>query len=132
MSAATTVRIRSRSISPTARSLALLRSRGALCAVVEKWNSHAKVRQDLFGFADILAINPPETGCTAIQACITRDIGKRTRKLTTAPVVAKVDAWIRAGNRVYIWGWAKRGKRGEVKHWKMTEIDVADELAVTQ
>lgn len=82
------------------------------------------------GFADILAINPPEIGVIAIQACITRDMSKRTRKLLTSPVVAKVDAWIRAGNRVYIWGWAKRGKRGAVKHWKMTEIDVADELAV--
>ena len=42
---------------PTQRTLARLRQEGALeVAIVEHWNPHARIRQDLFGFIDILAI----------------------------------------------------------------------------
>jgi len=42
---------------PTARSLALLRNLGYRAKVVERWNPHTKIRQDLFG-VDILALKP--------------------------------------------------------------------------
>lgn len=42
--------------SPTQRTLAALRKLGYLAAVVEKWNHGAHIRQDLFGFIDVLAI----------------------------------------------------------------------------
>ncbi len=117
-------------MTPTARSLITLRRRGALPAVVERWNPHAKIRQDFLGFADILAVEPPQHGVTAIQACITKDMQKRLRKLLADPVLPKLRTWLAAENRVYIWGWSKKGKRGEPKFWTMTEIDVGDELAV--
>src|SRR5512145_3126336 len=52
---------------PTKRSLEYLRGQGHLVAVVEKWNPHARVRQDLFGFIDVLAIRRDET--LAVQCC---------------------------------------------------------------
>ena len=52
-------------MTPTARSLAYLRRRGALCAVVERFNAFVTrpdggkgVRMDLFGFIDVLAVEP--------------------------------------------------------------------------
>lgn len=42
--------------SPTVRSKDLLAKDGWLVAVVERWNPHARIRQDLFGFADLLAM----------------------------------------------------------------------------
>jgi hypothetical protein len=46
--------------SPTKRTLAKLRKEGYLCAIVEKFNRFAGIRQDLFGFIDILAIREGE------------------------------------------------------------------------
>jgi len=41
--------------SPTQLSLDYLNKLGMTCAIVEHWNAHAGVRQDCFGFGDILA-----------------------------------------------------------------------------
>ena len=117
-------------MTPTARSLIHLRATGAVAAVVEKWNPHAKIRQDFLGFGDILAVEPARVGVTAVQACITKDMQKRLRKILSEPVRPRVGLWLAAGNRLYIWGWAKRGKRGQPKLWKMTQVDVGDEYAV--
>ena len=42
--------------SPTQRSLKLLRDEGYTAQVVERWNPHARVRQDLFGVIDTAAM----------------------------------------------------------------------------
>src|SRR6185503_5720272 len=47
---------RLRMASPTQRSLAKWREAGAIAQVVERWNPHAKVRQDLFGCIDIIVV----------------------------------------------------------------------------
>lgn len=44
--------------SPTQRSLKALRDTGYRAQVVEKYNQFARVRQDLFGIIDIVAIKP--------------------------------------------------------------------------
>jgi hypothetical protein len=109
-------------VTPTARSLEALRERGCLAAVVEKWNAHARIRQDLFGFGDILAIEPGRPGVLIVQACIADDITKRLEKLQTEPVAERVRRVLEAGNRVLIMGWAKRGARGKRKVWTLREI----------
>ncbi len=45
-------------MSPTQRSLKHLRALGYQAQVVEKWNAFAKIRIDLFGCIDIVAIRP--------------------------------------------------------------------------
>ena len=46
--------------SPTQLSLKKLREEGYIVAVVEHWNSFARIRQDLFGFIDLLALKGKE------------------------------------------------------------------------
>jgi hypothetical protein len=46
------------SASPTARTLPRLRREGRTACVVERFNPHAKIRQDLFGFIGVRAIGP--------------------------------------------------------------------------
>lgn len=111
-------------MSPTARSLAELRVRVALAGVVERWNPGARVRQDFLGFADILAVEPDRPGVLAVQACATGDQSKRLTKLATEPVRERVAAWLAAGNRLAVWGWAKRGSRGQRKRWTLSETAV--------
>jgi hypothetical protein len=89
-------------MTPTQRTLAKLRADGWTTAIVEHWNAHARVRQDLFGFIDILALRDGET--LAVQATSGSNVAARVAKIAeseTAPIVRK------AGWRIEVWGWRK-------------------------
>lgn len=108
---------------PTQRSLAHLRATaGALVAIVERWNPHAKVRQDLFGFADLVAVIPGVPGTTYVQTTDGTSVSKRLQKLRSEPVVHRVRACLAAGNTVIVHGWRKAGARGERKTWALREV----------
>jgi hypothetical protein len=91
-------------MTPTQRSLAYLREQGYTCAVVEHWNAHRRIRQDLFGFIDILAIREGET--LAVQTTTT-GVAERVRKITDSPNLAAVRS---AGWAIHVHGWRKIGK----------------------
>ena len=46
--------------SPTQLSLKKLKDEGYLVAITEHWNPFARIRQDMFGFCDIMAIRDKE------------------------------------------------------------------------
>lgn len=88
--------------SPTQRSLKRLREAGYTVQVVERWNPHAKIRQDLFGFIDVLAIKAGEV--LAVQACSRGDVAARVQKIADH---ANVGIVRQAGIRIEVHGWAK-------------------------
>jgi hypothetical protein len=95
---------------PAARlSLRHLREDGYLCEVVERWNPHAGVRHDLFGFVDIIAVRDGET--LAVQCTSADHVANRVRKIAESPNVAAVRA---AGWRIVVHGWRKRGNRWQL------------------
>lgn len=117
---------RKKSISPTMRTLAKLRADGWTCAIVERWNPHAMIRQDLYGFCDILAIKPG-VGILAVQACAGASLAARRTKLYSEP---RVRTWIASGGLVALHAWRKHGKRGERKLWGVIDEPVTlDSLA---
>jgi GMP synthase-like glutamine amidotransferase len=96
--------------SPTQLSLKRLREEGYLCEVVEKWNQFARIRQDLFGFIDIIAIS--EGQILGVQSTSYSNISARVAKITdheNLPMVRK------AGIRIEVHGWRKVKNRWEVK-----------------
>lgn len=101
-------------MSPTQRSLKWLRDRGYHAAVVEKWNAYARIRQDLFGICDIVAIKEDQPGIMGVQTTSGSNVSARITKCMESPSLA---IWLKAGNRFVIHGWAKRGARGERKLW---------------
>lgn len=103
-------------MSPTSRSLDELRRLGYTAAVVERWNPWAKIRQDLYGFIDILAVKDGETGVLAIQTTSMDHAADRMAKVQASP---NLKVWLACGNRCEVWGWAKRGARGERKLWQL-------------
>jgi hypothetical protein len=123
------------SASPTARTLAEARKRGWGACVVEKWIPQKKRRLDAFGFGDILAVDPAGSGAILIQATSTPNMSSRVEKITTEPrakdhpdgpggLADKARVWLAAGNRILVWGWAKRGKAGERKLWTLREVEI--------
>lgn len=100
------------SLSPTQLTLRYLTAEGYTAAVVEKWNPHARIRQDLFGFIDVLAIRPGET--LAVQTTTARHAADRARKIGDSPHVAAVRE---AGWTIHVHGWAKKNGR-----WTLTRM----------
>jgi hypothetical protein len=111
--------------SPTQRTLEALRKAGYTVDVVERFNSFTKQRKDFLGFVDLIAVGDGET--IGVQACITGDQSTRAKKIIEA-CSDNAQAWLRGGNRIQVWGWAKRGARGRAKRWtsSVREITAAD------
>jgi len=90
------------STSPTQRTLKALRDRGYTVQVVERWNQYAKVRVDLFGGIDLIAIK--EDRILGVQATSNDNAAARVAKLIAEPRMAE---WLRAGGLLEVWGWRK-------------------------
>lgn len=96
-------------MTPTQRSLKLLREQGYKPWIVEHWNSFAKIRQDLFGFVDILAVKDKET--LGVQTTSYSNISARVKKIKESeyyPVLKE------AGWRIAVHGWRKVKGRYQV------------------
>jgi len=91
-----------------------MRKAGYTCQVVEKWNPFVKIRQDLFGFIDILCIKEGET--VGVQSTTKDNALARVKKIElneTYPIVKK------AGWRVLVHGWFKEKNRWQVKETEL-------------
>lgn len=115
-------------ISPTQRTLRALRQRGLICAIVEKWIAQARIRQDLFGIIDILALDPAR-GVVGVQSTGT-DFAGHHKKLTQDRTQACVDWLSTPGTALELWGWrkvkAKRGGKAEIYQPRLRVYTLAD------
>ncbi len=93
--------------SPTQRTLALCRKAGWTCAITERWNAFAKLRQDLFGFIDVVAINGNQI--IGIQTTSSSNMAARIKKIRELPASA---IWLQSGGAILVHGW-KRDKAGK-------------------
>lgn len=88
-------------MSPTQKSIASLKKEGWRVAIVEKYNFHAHVRQDLFGFGDLLAVCPTEKPLI-VQTTTQDHANARVEKILASPAIRDV---LRGGFCVIVHGW---------------------------
>lgn len=101
-------------MSPTQRTLAELRKRGYMASVTERWNPFAKIRQDLFGIIDVLAVGNGET--VAVQCTSGSNLSSRLKKIADSdatPILRK------SGWRILAHGWRKNS----AGKWVLREVD---------
>ncbi len=105
--------------SPTSRALEECRKRGWLAEVVEKWIPQTKQRKDLFGFVDIVALDP-DGRTIGIQATSGANHAARVTKIQESPKISHV---LRANWAIEVWSYTKRKvKRGGVAvRWVLRE-----------
>jgi hypothetical protein len=103
-----------KSTSPTARTLAECRKRGFTAQVVERFNPHAKVRVDLFGVIDVVAMG--NGTIVGIQACSGTDHARRRAKILAEP---RAKQWVECGGHLELWSWSQRGAAGKRKLWTL-------------
>ena len=92
--------------SPTQLSRKRLKETGWTSEITEHWNSFAKIRQDLFGFGDILAMRPPTA--LIIQTTTQSHVAERRAKIQKIPEALMALA---CGILVEVWGWEKKDKK---------------------
>jgi hypothetical protein len=116
------------------RSKRWLEEKGWHVEIVEKWNSWAHIRQDAYGLHDLLAIRHDNKGVWGINACeddgavqahVTKYLNGYfdDKKLVAHRPNAHLPVWLSAGNRFSIFGWGKRGARGERKTWTLRVVE---------
>lgn len=107
--------------SHVSRTLELFRDRGWLACVVERYNSFIKVKNDAFGFGDVLACHEgPPPWIMLAQVC-GADVASHIDKIRIEP---RTRTWLQSGGCIYIYGWTKRGEAGKRKVWTVREIEV--------
>jgi len=104
-------------------------------AIVEKWNPHVRradggmgIRQDLFGFIDLLHICAVSKKITGIQ-CFGSDWSGHWRKVM-GERRGIVMEWLGAGGHLEFWGWrkvkVKRGGKAMIWSPRVGEITLED------
>lgn len=118
-------------MTPTARTLQWLKARGYLAGVVERWNPHARIRQDLFGCVDIVAVKG--SFVSFWQATSGGNVSSRVSKIRELPHAEQLFA---SGALVYVIGWRKRKikRGGKAVRWepRILLVDQQGELEVFQ
>lgn len=109
-------------MSPTQRTLKHLRRDGYQAGVVERWNVHARVRQDLFGIIDVVAIRIDQPGVLGVQCTSESNAAARVTKILAS---ASARVWLRASNRLEVWGWKKLSGRWIVHRRNIRQEDFA-------
>lgn len=94
--------------SPMQLSLDYMSKRGFACQIVERWNAFAKVRQDCFGFGDILCI--AEKRIVLVQTTSWSNFNARKQKILRSPYIG---LWHLAGGGIFLHGWGDKGLREE-------------------
>jgi len=96
--------------SPTQLSLKSVRADGWTANVVERWNMFARVRQDLFGFIDIVAVKPGQP-ILGIQTTSRTNMSARINKIME---IQSAKDWSSSG-RILVHGWDKKDGRWRCK-----------------
>jgi hypothetical protein len=113
-------------MSPTQRSLALLRSQGWCACVVEQAirTPAGTFRRDAFNFGDILACHP-QKGVMLVQTTSRANQAARVGKIRAIP---EARVWLQGAGGIEVHGWAKVGPRGKRKLWQptITPVTLAD------
>ena len=104
-------------MTPTARTLLELRKRGCIADIVERRLAKTFVTKDLFGFLDIVAMEPGRQGLLGVQTTSRSNQATRVKKILNEP---RALMWLGAGCRIEVHGWAKRGARGKAKRWMLS------------
>ena len=89
-----------------------MRKEGYLCEVTEKWNPFAKVRQDLFGFIDVLCVGEDVVG---VQTTTKSNMKARIDKISNHDNFTQV---LHSGIRIVVHGWEKKDNK-----WVLSEFE---------
>lgn len=84
----------------TALVMSMFRKQGFVVDKTEYWNHFAKIRKDLFGFIDLIAMKPGEP-LIAVQVTSRSMVSSRVKKILELP---EHKIWLSTGCRIWVIG----------------------------
>ena len=120
------------------RSLAWCRAQGWEVQITERWNSFARIRQDLFGFIDLLALDVLSQTIIGIQTTVGSSMANRIDKIKAE---RRAIAFAQCGGLIMVHGWRqvaahkKDGTRAARDKWALRVAKLQwcdDEWQVTE
>lgn len=107
-------------LTPTTRTLRKLEADGWMAQEVEQWIPRTRIRRDLFGVGDVIAVH---THAVLLVQATTGDNGAaRVAKIKAEP---RMHVWLFAPfRRIEVWAW--RELKGQGWQPMITEITLAD------
>lgn len=109
--------------SPTQRALAHCKKMGWTAYVTEHWNAFAHIRQDLFGFVDMIVLDGLGGGPLAVQVTSDGNVSARVEKILAEPRAA---LWLKSPARIEVWGYGKKGAAGKRKLWTLRRVPITE------
>lgn len=106
-------------MTPTARTLKWFRDQGWIACVVERWLPQARKRIDLFGWCDVVALQPHTGELVGVQVTSAANLVARLQK---AQALAVFWSWC-LGHRAEFHGWRRVGARGKRKLWNLRRLN---------
>jgi hypothetical protein len=91
-------------LSPTVLSLRELRAQGWRVAVCERWIARLGIKQDVWGFADLLCVHPKARRFLLVQ---TTTISHLAARIAKAKAKDELRDWLTAGGFFECHGWTK-------------------------
>ena len=104
----------------TQRTLKLMRERGWIAEVTERWIPGANIRKDLWTFCDVLCIHPESGEILAVQTTSASNMAARVKKIRDCeltPIVRK------CGIGIHVHGWIAPTKNK--RRWTVREKDLS-------
>lgn len=87
------------------------RKAGWHAGITERWNNHVGIRQDLFGFVDMILLKPAVFGTTFVQVSSFGGLPARIKKVLEDDRMRLVLIdMLNAGNQMWFVGWRKVGR----------------------
>ena len=117
-------------MSPTQRALAHCMANGWTAAIVEKWNQHARIRQDMLGCIDLVVMDGEGGGPLGVQVTSGSHVAARVAKAKEEP---RLRAWLAAPARFEVWGYRqlvarkKDGTKAKRKAWELRRVVVSEQ-----
>ena len=107
-------------VSPTQRALAHCKKQGWVAGITEHWNQYAHIRQDLFGFIDLVVLRGE---LLAVQVTSGSNVAARVTKIKAEP---RAKAWLQCGGVIEVWGYRKvKVKRGgKAVRWELRVVPI--------
>lgn len=110
-------------MTPTSRTLKLLKSEGKISGIVEHWNAFTHQRKDLFGFIDIISLDATAKKIWGVQCTSTGNMNARIKKIKIECAEYALE-WLKSGGYIEVIGWSKKGKCGKRKLWQPSRKEI--------
>jgi len=110
----------------TQQTVEYLKAAGMIVDVTEKWIPKSRIKQDLFGFIDLIALDMAGKRIIAIQCTDNTNFAARFRKITN-DCRDNARAWVRSGGEIWVMAFYKTDRPPRIAVLNRGSVELSQE-----